>query len=114
MKISDIQKWEKGFIKKKNLPSGEEDQTRIGLSKLKEEVAELAEAVSEGRWNEVQAEISDVIIFACKIANIAEGFHGAEKLEKVLKRKIEYSEIRKLDASRGLNKLDKPENEEFK
>ena len=114
MKISDIQKWEKEFVKKKNLPSGEEDQTRIGLSKLKEEVAELAEAVSEGQWNEVQAEVSDVIIFACKMANIAEEFHSAEKLEKVLRRKIEYSEKRKLDTSRGLNKLDKPKNKEFK
>lgn len=114
MKISDIQKWEKEFIKKKNLPSSEEDQTRIGLSKLKEEVAELAKAVSESQWNEVQAEASDVIIFVCKIANIAEGFHKAEKLEEVLKRKIEYSGTRKIDTSRGLNKLDKPENKEFK
>ena len=114
MKISDIQKWEKEFVKKKSLPYSEEDQTRIGLSKLKEEVVELAEAVSDGQWNEVHAEVSDVIIFACKIANIAEEFHNAEKLEKVLRRKIEYSEKRTLDTSRGLNKLDKPENKEFK
>lgn len=112
--IKDIQNWEKEFVKKKKLPSSEAEQTRIALSKLIEEVAEVVKAVLASEWDEVQAEVSDVIIFACKVANIAEDFHDAEELEDVIRKKIDYSETREIDTNRGLDKLDKPKSDEFK
>ena len=94
------------------MPVEEEKQVSIGILKLVEEVGEVAKAILEGRWDEVQAEISDVIVFACKIANIAEDFHKADKLEDVIKRKIDYCETKILDKSSL--KFDKPKNKEFK
>ena len=114
MRIKDIQYWERDFVKSKGFSSNKEDQIKIAVSKLVEETAEVVKAVLGGQWKEVQAEVSDVIIFACKIANVAEDFFDADELEKVLKRKIEYSETRELDSKRGLNKLNKPKNKEFK
>ena len=77
-----------------------------------EETGEVARAILESRWNEVQAEISDVIVFACKIANIAEDIYKADKLEDVLKRKIKYCETRIFD--KRSKKFNKPTNKEFK
>ena len=112
MTIKEIQNWEREFVKRKMLPSDKKSQIRIAVSKLVEETAEVVGAVLEGQWKEVQAEVSDVIIFACKIANIAEDFHEADKLEDVMKRKIDYCETRTLDKSSL--KFDKPKNKEFK
>jgi len=110
MTIKDIQNWEKEFALKKGIDSKE--RVNIAVFKLIEEVGEVAKAILENRWNEVQAEVSDVIVFACKIANIAEDFHGADKLENVLKRKMKYCETRKFD--KRSRKLNKPPNKEFK
>ncbi len=112
MKIKDIQNWERGFIKRKGVSLKKEKQTRIAVFKLTEEVGEVAKAILENRWDEVQAEVSDIIVFACKIANIAEDFYGADKLENVLKRKIDYCNIRKFNKSSI--KFNKPKNKEFK
>jgi len=79
---------------------------------LAEEVGEVAKAVLENRWNEAQAEVSDVVVFACKVANIAEDFHKADKLEDVLKRKMDYCEKRTYN--KNFKKFDKPKNKEFK
>jgi len=114
MRIKDIQNWERNFVKSKGFLSDKENQTKIAVSKLIEETAEVVKAVRAGQWKEVQAEVSDVIIFACKIANVAEDFFNADELEDVLKRKIEYSEARESDPKRGINKLTKPKNKEFK
>lgn len=110
--ISDIQKWEREFSSKKGIAQGEERSTKIAISKLVEEVGEVCKAILENKWKEVSAEITDVIVFACKVANIAEDFHGTEKLEEVLKRKLEYCETRTYNME--INKMDKPDNEEFK
>lgn len=112
MDIANIQKWEREFSVKKGIAQDEEKSTKIATLKLIEEVGEVCKAVLEKKWKEVPAEVADVIIFACKIANIAEDFHGTEKLAEVLKRKIEYCETRTYDAK--INKMDKPENKEFK
>lgn len=112
MEIKDIQNWERGFIKRKGVSLKKEEQTRTAVFKLIEEVGEVAKAILENRWDEVQAEVSDVIVFACKIANIAEDFYQADKLENILKRKIDYCETRKLNKS--LAQFNKPKNKEFK
>ncbi|MFW6283392.1 MAG: MazG nucleotide pyrophosphohydrolase domain-containing protein [Minisyncoccales bacterium] len=77
-----------------------------------EEVGEVAEAVLEEEWDELQAEISDVIVFACKLATIAEDNHKTDKLQEVLKRKIEYCEKREYDENK--KKFNKPDSKEFK
>jgi len=112
MQISDIQKWERDFSLKKGIAQDEDKSTKIATLKLVEEVGEVCKAILEKKWEEVPAEVTDVIVFACKIANIAEDFHGAEKLEEVLKKKLEYSETRTYNPE--INKMNKPENEEFK
>jgi NTP pyrophosphatase (non-canonical NTP hydrolase) len=112
MKIADIQKWERDFSLKKGIAHDEEKSIKIATLKLSEEVGEVCKAILEKKWEEVPAEVTDVIVFACKIANIAEDFHGTEKLEEVLKKKIEYCESRTYNPS--INKMDKPENKEFK
>ena len=66
----------------------------------------------EENWKEVPAEVSDVIIFACKVANIAEKFHKVEKLNDVLQKKISYCETRKYNAK--IKKFNKLKNKEFK
>lgn len=110
--IKQIQDWEKNFVKKKGVVLDEETSVKIAICKLVEEVGEIAKALLEDRWNEIQAEVSDVIVFACKIANIAEKFHGADDLTDVLERKIRYCETRTYDKKK--TKFDKPKNREFK
>lgn len=60
----------------------------------------------------MKAEVTDVIVFTCKVANIAEESHGADSMTEVMKRKIEFSEKRTYN--KETNKLDKPEHSEFK
>lgn len=112
MKINNIQNWERDFSSKKGISQDEERAIKIATLKLTEEVGEVCKAILEGKWEEVPAEITDVIVFACKIANIAEDFHGADKLSEVMKRKIDYCESRTYNPE--TNKMDKPENKEFK
>ena len=110
--ISDIQEWERSFAKRKGISEKEEEAIKIGICKLVEEVGEVSKALIEDKWDEIQAEIADVIVFACKMANIAEKFHNAEELSNVIARKIDYCETRKYDPS--VRKFDKPQNSEFK
>ncbi len=110
--IREIQEWEKSFVKNKGISEKEETSVKIAICKLTEEVGEVAKALLEGKWEEIPAEVADVIVFACKIANIAEKFHGSEDLTKVIKNKIEYCETRTYDSI--LKKLDKPAHKEFK
>jgi len=112
MRIKEIQNWEKNFSRKKGINLKKDEQIKIAILKLTEEVGEVAKAILENRWDEIQAEISDVIIFACKIANIAEDIYKTDKLEDVLKRKMKYCEIRTLD--KKSKKFNKPTNKEFK
>jgi len=112
MKISDIQKWERDFSKKKGVFLDEENALKIAIFKLTEEVGEVCKAILEKKWNEVPAEITDVIVFACKVANIAEDFHDTEKLTKVLRKKLKYCEKRTYNKQN--KKMDKPVNKEFK
>ena len=110
--INDIQKWEKSFTKRKGISQDENTAIKIAMFKLAEEVGEVAKAILEENWKEVPAEVSDVIVFACKIANIAEKSHKTEKLNNVLQKKINYCENRKYNAK--IKKFDKPKNKEFK
>jgi len=110
--INDIQEWEKSFTKRKGISQNEETAIKIAMFKLTEEVGEVAKAVLEENWKEVPAEVSDVIVFACKVANIAEKFHKVEKLNDVLQKKLNYCETRKYNAK--IKKFDKPQNKEFK
>lgn len=112
MKISDIQKWERDFSARKGIAQDEEKSLKIATLKLSEEVGEVCKAILEKKWDEVPAEVADVIVFACKVANIAEDFHGAERLEEVIKKKIKYSEKRTYNPE--TNKMDKPANRDFK
>ena len=109
--ISDIQEWEKSFVKRKGISEEKAVAIKIGLCKLIEEVGEVSKALIEDKWDEIQAEVADVIIFACKIANIAEKFHNADKLSNVIARKINYCETREYNPE--IKKFDKPKNSEF-
>ena len=110
--LKEIQIWEKDFCKKKKLDLDKNSQIKVATLKLTEEVGEVMKAILEDKWNEVPAEISDVIVFACKISNIAEEFFGADSLEDVFLRKMKYSEKRKF--KKGFKKLNKPKDKEFK
>ncbi|MCK9446075.1 hypothetical protein M0Q50_04195 [bacterium] len=110
--ISDIQEWEKSFAKRKGISEEEETAIKIGICKLVEEVGEVSKALIEDNWDEIQAEIADVIIFACKMANIAEKFHNTDKLSNVIARKIDYCETRQYNSD--IKKFDKPQSSEFK
>lgn len=110
--IRNIQEWEKSFVKNKNISEKEETATKITLCKLTEEVGEVAKALLEGKWEEIPAEVADVIIFACKMANIAEKFHGSEDLTAVIQKKIGYCETRIYSST--AKKFDKPKHKEFK
>lgn len=110
--IKEIQKWEKFFVKNKRIPEHEETALKIAICKLTEEVGEVAKALIEGKWDEIQAEVADVIVFACKMANIAEKFHNAEDLTSVIKKKIGYCETRTYDFNS--KKFNKPKHKEFK
>ena len=111
MTIQDIQKWEREFSVKKGISQDEEKAIKIATLKLAEEVGEVSKAILEKNWTEVPAEVTDIIVFACKIANIAEDFHNSEKLTDVMKQKLDYCEERTYDKDR--NKLDKPLNKKF-
>jgi len=110
--IKEIQEWEKSFVKKKGISQKEEEAIKIAIFKLVEEIGEVAKAVLEENWNEVLAEVSDVIIFACKVANIAEKFHKTDTLTNIIRKKIKYCEKRKYNAK--TRKFNKPTNKEFK
>jgi len=112
MNIQDIQKWERDFSLKKGITQDEEKVIKIAILKLIEEVGEVAEDILESNWEEVPAEVTDVIVFACKVANIAEDFHNSEKLVDVMKEKLEYCEKRTYNKQK--NKLDKPFDKKFK
>ncbi|HKM19805.1 MAG TPA: MazG-like family protein [Candidatus Dojkabacteria bacterium] len=111
MNIKDIQKWERDFTAKKGIAQEEEKAIKIAILKLTEEVGEVSKAILEKKWEDVPAEVTDVIVFACKVANIAEDFHNTEKLTDVMKKKLEYCEERTYD--KETNKLDKPTNKQF-
>jgi len=111
MNIKEIQEWEKSFSKRKGIAQDEETAIKIAILKLMEETGEVAKAILEKKWNEVPAEISDLIIFACRIANIAEEFHDVESLNSVLEKKMKYCEKRKYNIEN--KKFDKPEDKEF-
>lgn len=111
MNIKDIQQWERDFTKRKGIAQDEEKAIKIAMLKLTEEVGEVSKAILEKDWDGVLAEVTDVIVFACKVANIAEDFHNTEKLVDVMKEKIEYSEKRTYNKEK--NKFDKPEDEKF-
>jgi NTP pyrophosphatase (non-canonical NTP hydrolase) len=110
--IYDIQEWEKSFVERKGISEKEEIAIKIGMCKLVEEVGEVSKALIEDNWEEIQAELADVIIFACKMGNIAEKFHNTDKLSNVIARKINYCETRKYNPK--IKKFDKPQNDEFK
>jgi len=110
--IREIQEWEKSFVKNKGISEVEENSIKIALCKLSEEVGEVAKALIEGKWEEIPAEVTDVIVFACKMANIAEKFHGSEDLTSVIRKKMGYCESRTYDSKS--KKLDKPNHKEFK
>jgi len=112
MNISDIQKWERDFSQRKGIALDENKALKIATLKLMEEVGEVCKAIIEKKWDEVPAEVTDVIVFACKIANIAEDFHQAEPLTKVMEEKLDYCESRTYDPQ--INKMNKPENKKFK
>lgn len=114
MKIKDIQEWEKDFAKRKGLLSPKdkseaEELLKIAFLKLVEEVGELSEAVLKEQFKEIPAEVSDVIIFACKIGKIVEDYYDQPPLTEILKKKIEYSEKRKYN-EKSLS-FDKPDGE---
>lgn len=110
--IGEIQKWEKDFTKKKGISVSENVASFIAICKLMEEVGETSKDFLEGNWDEIQAEVADVIVFACKVANIAEEFHSAQPLQQVIEKKLKYCESRVYNKSS--KKLDKPKNKEFK
>ena len=110
--IREIQEWEKTFAKNKGISEEEETSIKIALCKLTEEVGEVAKALLEDRWEEIPAEIADVIVFACKMANIAEQFHESEELTAVIQKKMGYCETRIYNKNR--KKFDKPKHDEFK
>jgi len=110
--IREIQEWEKSFVKNKGISEIEEASVKIAICKLTEEVGEVAKALLEGKWEEIPAEVADVIVFACKMANIAEKFHGSEDLTSVIKKKMGFCETRTYNSSS--KKFDKPKHKEFK
>jgi len=110
--IKQIQDWERNFCKEKGITFDKDEQMRIALLKLMEEVGETAKAVLEKKWDDILAEVADVIVFACKVANVTEDNYTKDKLEKVMKRKLSYCEGRIYDAK--IRKFNKPKNSEFK
>ncbi len=101
MEIKTIQEWEKEFAKKKGLPpkdkSDADEALKIGFLKLSEEVGELAEKILRKQYDEMQEEVADIIIFACKIGKIAEDYFNQPSTSKIIKKKIEYAEEREYD-----------------
>jgi NTP pyrophosphatase (non-canonical NTP hydrolase) len=107
MTIQEIQDWEKSFSQRKGISQDYEKSLQIATLKLGEEVGEVYKAIIEKKWEEVSTEIFDVIIFACKIANLMEQFHGVKPLTEISQSKMNYCEKRTYDKTK--NKMDKPE-----
>ncbi len=103
MTIKEIQEWEKDFSKRKGLPptnkSDSYEAMIVGFLKLSEEVGELSEAILRKQYDEIPAEVADILIFACKIAKITEDYFDQESLSKELEKKIDYAEQREYDKS---------------
>lgn len=99
--IEEIQEWEKGFAQRKGLPPTNKSNSGqaliVGFLKLSEEVGELSEALLKKHYDEVPAEISDIVIFACKIGKIVEDYYNQTPLSEELKSKIDYAEKREYD-----------------
>lgn len=95
--IKSLQNWDRDFSKRKGVEFSEGELIQMCVLKLVEEVGEVSKALYEKDWKSVQGEVCDVMIFALKIANIAEDFHKAEELSEIFKEKIEYSEARNFD-----------------
>ena len=75
MNIKDIQQWERDFTKRKGIAQDEEKAIKIAMLKLTEEVGEVSKAILEKDWDGVLAEVTDVIVFACKASSsVAVGF----------------------------------------
>ncbi len=110
--IKSVQDWDRDFSKKKGIEFPEEELILMSILKLVEEVGEVSKALHEKKWKDIQGEVCDVIVFALKIANIAEDFHKAEELSKVFKKKIKYSEARKFDKKTKI--FDKVDGYQFK
>jgi NTP pyrophosphatase (non-canonical NTP hydrolase) len=106
MTISEIQKWERDFSKRKGVAQDYEKSLKIATLKLSEEVGEVCKAILEKNWQEVSTEVCDVIVFACKVANVMEDFHGVEPLEKVIEEKMDYCETRTYNKANS--KMNKP------
>lgn len=101
--IKQIQEWEKSFSKRKGLPPTDKSDSYqamiVGFLKLSEEVGELAEALLRKQYEEIPAEVADIIIFACKIGKIVEDYYGQSSLSDEMKAKIDYAEKREYDRS---------------
>ena len=101
--IREIQEWEKDFSRRKGLPPTDKSDSYqamiVGFLKLSEEVGELAEALLRKQFEEIPAEVADILIFACKIGKIAEDYFGQPDLSEELKAKISYAEKREYDQS---------------
>jgi NTP pyrophosphatase (non-canonical NTP hydrolase) len=110
--IRSLQDWDRDFSKRKGLEFPEEELILMSILKLIEEVGEASKALHEKDWENIQGEICDVVIFALKIANIAEDFHGVEELSKVFKKKIRYSEARQFNRETKI--FNKPDGYQFK
>lgn len=108
MEIKEIQNWEKEYAKRKGLPPQDETRAHEGLIsgflKLSEEVGELSEAILKQEHENIPEEVVDIVIFACKVAKIAEDYYGQTPLTEELKKKIEYSEERELKETKDLTK----------
>ncbi|MCX6764174.1 MAG: hypothetical protein NTU58_00475 [Candidatus Nealsonbacteria bacterium] len=101
--IKEIQKWEKNFSKRKGLPPTDKSDAHqsmiVGFLKLSEEVGELAEVLLRKQYDEIPAEVADILIFACKIGKIAEDYFGKSSLPCEIRAKINYAEKREYDKS---------------
>lgn len=107
--IKEIQDWEKSFLEKKGIPEDKEKSIKIAICKLSEETGEVAEAILEDKWDKIQEEVVDVIVFACKVANIAEKFYNAEELSNVIRKKMQVCDEREWNPKN--KKFDKTKNE---
>lgn len=107
--IREIQDWEKSFLEKKGIPEDKDKSIKIAVCKLAEETGEVAEAILEDKWDKIQEEVTDVIVFACKVANIAEKFYGSEDLSDAIRKKIKVCDEREWNSKN--KKFDKTKNE---
>lgn len=101
--ISEIQEWEKEFSKRKGLPPTDKSDSYqaliVGFLKLSEEVGELAETILRKQYDEMPAEVADILIFACKIGKVVEDYYDQPSLSSEIKQKIDYAEKREYNVS---------------